>query len=186
MNRKLRVEDDNAGGFKVIDEADGAVVDWIAKPVTHATPPGPEVTYVTIEEKPEAWPEDMRWIVTTGQRVVQTGGLGEGRTGTIRGQARSRKANRIYARNLSAAASIPGRNLTDADFEILIDNEGPLIEWDDAPGQLDWFPGQAGGMLRPLDGSRCPCGPLSPAEMREQHGQTPPNDLQHRTASEMD
>jgi len=147
VKRQLRVVEDG-DGFRIVDQADGATVDWVAKPVHHATPPGPEVTYVIIEEKPEAWTDDMRWIITKGQRVEQTSGLNQGRRGTNVGQGRSRRANRVFARNLAAAASIPGRELGDDDFECLIDNEGPLVVWD-GETEPDWMPGQA-ACIRPI------------------------------------
>lgn len=156
MNRKLRAEDAGDGGFNIIDQADGAVVDWIAKPASVPSSwPGQNDAYIKITEKPEQWSADMRWIVTTGTRIIQTSGLGEGRIGTIRGQGRSRKANRLFARSLRHAA-VTGRDLDDADFETLIDGEGPLVEWDDAPGVWDWFPGQASGLLAPLEGGPVP------------------------------
>ena len=157
MNRKLRVTEDG-DGFSIIDQADGQAVDWIARPVTHATPPGPEFSYVLIAERPENWSENTRWMVTKGTRVRQTSGLNEGRVGTITGQGRSRRANRLFARSLAQAANV-GRDLDDDDFEMLIDNEGPVVRWDD-DGSTDWLPGQACN-LAPLDESRCPCGPLS-------------------------
>ncbi len=100
--------------------------------------------YVRITEYPEHMPVENRWAVTTGTRVCQTYGLNEGRIGTIVGQARSRKADRIFGENIARASS-EGREVCDDDFEILIDNEGALVEFDDEPGVIHWFPGQSFG-----------------------------------------
>jgi hypothetical protein len=124
----------------------GRICDRISAPV-NGNRDGDTDEYVRISEHPEYFPEDMRWSVTTGTRVRQTYGLREGRTGTIVGQARSRKADRIFAENIARAVS-GGRELSADDFEILIDSEGALIEFDDDPGAVHWYPGQSFGFAR--------------------------------------
>lgn len=140
MNRKLRAVPDGHG-YAIVDQADGKTVDWINGPRAGHFHEGDTDSYVIIGERPSEWPEDMRWMVTRGQRVRQTGGIREGRTGTIIGQARSRKADRLFSRAIEKS-SIVDRDLTDEDFEMLIDDEGPLIRFDDADG-VGWFPGQS-------------------------------------------
>ncbi len=140
MNRKLRAVDDG-DGYRIVDEADGSTVDWINRPRVSDRQEGDTDSYVVIAERPDQWSEDMRWMVTPGQRVRQSGGLNEGRIGTITGQARSRKADRMFGANIASAAR-NNRPLTDEDFEILIDNEGPLITFDGETAP-EWFPGQS-------------------------------------------
>lgn len=132
------------GDLLVIEKGTGKVVDRISAPVLHQQREGDADEYVVITEYPEYMCPDMRWSVTNGTRVRQTYGLNEGRIGTIVGQARSRKANRIFAECMARAKS-EERELTGDDFEILIDNEGALIEFDNEPGVKHWFPGQSFG-----------------------------------------
>lgn len=147
MKRELRVEPEG-DGYNIIDQADGSVIDWIHGPRADNHREGDTITYVIITERPEQWHEDMRWMATTGQRVWQVSGLNEGRIGAIAGQARSRRADRYFAKNIADAAAA-GRELTDDDFEILIDNEGPLVLWD-GETTPDWFSaGQAEGRIAP-------------------------------------
>jgi hypothetical protein len=101
--------------------------------------------YVIIEPHPNEWSEDMRWIVTPGTKVVQHLGINAGTVGTIVGQARSRKADRLFHENLMRAAEA-GRELTADDYGPLIDNEGPLVRMPN--GNIEWFPGQATAILR--------------------------------------
>lgn len=133
-------------GYNVVDET-GEVSDWIPGPRTGRSHKDDTNEYVILTEKPEQWPPDMLWVITNGTRVRQAHGIHEGRVGTIVGQARSRKADRIFAAAVAEAAS-KGVPLSGDAFEILIDNEGPVVQWDDGP--LDWFPGQALGSLEPI------------------------------------
>jgi len=137
-NRTYKVTEQD-GGLVVTDARNGEVCDWISLPSTGN--PGDTDSYVVVTERPEAWSVDMRWMVTIGQPVRQTSGLEAGRVGTIVGQGRSRKADRQYAANLQAAKDA-GRDLEDIDFEVLIDNEGPLIRFE-GQDELEWFPGQS-------------------------------------------
>lgn len=100
--------------------------------------------YVPVDADPGAWSEEMRWMVTVGTKVRQNYGIGEGRTGIIVGYARSRRANRIYNENRLRAVK-ERRSMTADDHEILIDSEGALIVFDDAPNEVHWFPGQSFG-----------------------------------------
>jgi hypothetical protein len=104
--------------------------------------------YVIIEPHANEWHEDMRWIVTPGTKVVQQTGIKAGTVGTIVGQARARKADRIFRENLVRAAN-DGRELTSDDYGPLIENEGPLVRM--ADGSIEWFPGQSTGILAKYD-----------------------------------
>lgn len=134
------------GDLLVIEKETGKVRDRISAPVLEGNREGDTHEYVLITEHPEYMYPDMRWSVTNGTRVQQTYGLREGRIGTIVGQARSRGANRHFAESMARAKS-EERELTADDFEVLIDNEGALIEFDDEPGVKHWFPGQSFGFV---------------------------------------
>lgn len=69
--------------------------------------------------------------LTVGTRVrVKAGFLGAGDEGTITAYGRGVEADALFRQT--------------GDFEILIDNEGPVVEWDHLDmGPLAWFPGQS-------------------------------------------
>lgn len=105
--------------------------------------------YVVIEPSPDAYPIEMRWIATPGTPVRINYGLRTGATGIIVGEARSRRAHRVFCENRDRAIA-ERRPMTDDDYGILIDNEGPLVLMDNPDDAfdrqstgLDWFPGQA-------------------------------------------
>lgn len=77
--------------------------------------------------------------------VTSVYGTNEGSRGKVVGYARSRKADGQF-RRAQAAAKEANRDLTAADYEVLIDAEGPLVKWEGNP-QIGWYPGQAMGIL---------------------------------------
>jgi hypothetical protein len=97
-----------------------------------------------------------------GQRVKVNGshagmearGLEDGHEGIVVGHARGRRAHRHFVKNV-VAASKAGRPVSGDDYEPLIDNEGPLVQWDGKENEdPDWFPGQAEGIIavtKPFD-----------------------------------
>jgi hypothetical protein len=103
--------------------------------------------YVVIDSDPGSYPPDMRWEATPGTLVRQDYGTDKGRTGIIVGHARGRKAHRLFNKNRARAVQ-ERQPMTADDYEILIDNEGPLIVFDNAPTEVHWFPGQSFGFTR--------------------------------------
>lgn len=98
--------------------------------------------YVLIEPDKgdqEYWPWAMR-----GKRVRQTGGIRAGRVGFVAGWARSARADRHW----KAEHGKPVKCVYGESCDALVDNEGPVINWDGGPA-MDWFPGQSMGILEP-------------------------------------
>ena len=108
-----------------------------------------EQRYISIPDPTTAdYPEGVTPEYPTGSRVKVSGdypgmiarGLPSGTLGTVTGWGRSHSAHKQFT-DTSVRAETEGRDLTDDDFECLIDNEGPAVKWDN--GIEDWFPGQA-------------------------------------------
>lgn len=101
--------------------------------------------YVRIE--PE-WREDAQNPYRIGTRVrIRDGHFAEGLRGTVVGWGRSTKADHRFA-VIIAEAKDGGRELTSDDHECLIDEEGPVVDFDN--GETDWFPGQAITAVEPI------------------------------------
>lgn len=78
--------------------------------------------YIKIPASEEEWN-----IFPFGARVTENSQLNGVRNGTVTSWARAAYAHEIYR--------------TTNNPEILIDNEGPVVTFDD--GTVDWFPGQS-------------------------------------------
>lgn len=103
---------------------------------------GDNITYVTIPFPDDKDARDVFGaLIVQGTRVRQVYGLSVGRKGSIAGYARGKHADSQFRENQSNAI-LAGRDLTNDDYDPLIDAEGPLVKWD-GENQLDWFPGQA-------------------------------------------
>ncbi len=90
--------------------------------------------------------EDVEFsAMPVGQRVrVRPGMLRAGRKGTVICWGRGTRADEQFRQN-QASAKAEGRELTDDDYEPLIDCEGPVVAFDD--GETHWFPGQGMGAI---------------------------------------
>ena len=115
--------------------------------------------YVVINTDPGSWPEDMRWVAVPGTRVRVKSGMDYGSLGTIVGHARSRKADRIFDQNRITAVA-QKRPMLSADYEILIDNEGPLVDFDEQEDRPAWFPGQVLPVLEKYTGNKTGSDPV--------------------------
>jgi len=110
---------------------------------------------------------DCEPLARIGTRVSQVAGLKAGRMGVTVGWARGVLAHRLFT-NAKDAAKAAGRELSANDYEILIDNEGPLVLWD-GEVEIDWFPGQSMGLLDAISpASEVVTGPpeLAPGHVR--------------------
>ena len=84
---------------------------------------------------------------TVGSRVVASHGQRHlGQAGTVTGWARSAAAHAQFL-SIQASAQVEGRALTVDDYECLIDNEGPVVRFDDPNHGTQWYPGMSTGAL---------------------------------------
>lgn len=114
-----------------------------------------EPRYISIPD-PDAseFPEGATYPYMTGARVkavhgfpgMVDRGIPAGTLGTVTGHGRSPQADAKFAIRKRLAAKA-GRDLSDGDYEILIDEEGPTVRFDN--GKEDWFPGQAITAIEP-------------------------------------
>lgn len=101
---------------------------------THQSIWGHEVSYVPIEvTEDEAAPYAVGTRVRTapGSPGFEANGLPTGTEGTITGWGRDEEAHEYY--------------MAHRDPEVLIDNEGPVVTFDN--GVTHWFPGMSAGSL---------------------------------------
>ena len=80
-----------------------------------------------------------------GMRVRVISGPDKDRRGTVVGWGRGTAANEQFQANV-ARADAEQRLLTSADYEPLVDGEGPVVAFDDED-EKHWYPGQAMSML---------------------------------------
>jgi hypothetical protein len=73
-----------------------------------------------------------------GARVVSQATIHPGKAGSVVEWGRSNDAHYAFVNS-------------DGDPEVLIDCEGPVVEWDDEPGSRDFHPGQSMGALVEMD-----------------------------------
>lgn len=116
-----------------------------------------EPLYISIPD-PDAseFPEGVTYPYPTGTRVkaaegflgMSIKGIPGDTLGTVTGHGRSPRADAKFAIRKRLAEKA-GRELTDEDYECLIDNEGPTVRFDN--GKEDWFPGQAIVAIEPAN-----------------------------------